>query len=208
MRKRQNKNTEALDQSSKDLTFELKQKTSELAKEVEFEKLLTDLTARIINVPSDQVDREIEDAQQRVCEFLGLDLASIWQWPTDNPYSFVLTHIYRPPGFPPTPEEMNAEEYFPWMQKQIMAGKVTALSSMEDLPAEAVRDKEFWIHYGIKTALTIPLSTGGAPPFGAVTFNDVRQERTWSEKLVNRLQLIVQIFANALARKRSDQIIT
>ena len=34
----------------------------------------------------------------------------------------------------------------------------------------------------------------------------MRVERTWPEPIVKRLQLIAQIFTNALARKRSDEI--
>ena len=33
----------------------------------------------------------------------------------------------------------------------------------------------------------------------------LKEERVWSEALVKRLQLVAQIFANAIARKRSDQ---
>ena len=32
----------------------------------------------------------------------------------------------------------------------------------------------------------------------------MREERAWPEAIVKRLQLVAQIFANALARKRAD----
>ena len=53
--------------------------------------------------------------------------------------------------------------------------------------------------------MTIPLSVGGEPPIGALGFNTTRAERDWPDALVKRLQLVAQIFANALARKRADQ---
>jgi signal transduction histidine kinase len=53
--------------------------------------------------------------------------------------------------------------------------------------------------------LCIPFMVGGAPPLGALAFNTVRGERNWPEELVNRLQLVAQIFANALDRKRTEQ---
>jgi PAS domain S-box-containing protein len=40
-----------------------------------------------------------------------------------------------------------------------------------------------------------------------VSFAIVRQEREWPEALVNRLRLVAQIFANAIARKRSEQLL-
>jgi hypothetical protein len=76
------------------------------------------------------------------------------------------------------------------------------VSSLAGLPAEAARDREVWGHYGIKTALTIPLSAGGGPVFGCLSFNDMRTERCWSGTLVQRLQLVAQVFANAPGTRR------
>ena len=45
---------------------------------------------------------------------------------------------------------------------------------------------------------------GGGTPVGALGFTS-RTEREWPNALVKRLQLVAQIFANALARKRADQ---
>jgi formate hydrogenlyase transcriptional activator len=170
-----------------------------------FESLLAEISARFVNLPADRVDGEIEDAQRRVCECLGLDLSSLWQWSAENPRLLTLTHLYRPLGGPSVPEPMDAEEYFPWCLKQLLAGRIIAVSSTEDVPAEAARDQETWRHYGIKTTLTIPLSAGGGPIIGVLSFNTMLSERSWPEPLVKRLQLIAEVFVNALARKHADQ---
>ena len=78
------------------------------------------------------------------------------------------------------------------------------MASMESLPPEAARDREVWRHYGVKSALNFPLSAGGQL-FGAVTFNTVREERAWPTEIVTRLTVVAQVFANALARKVTDQ---
>lgn len=178
----------------------------ELEERLRFETLLTDISARFVNLPADQIDGEIADAQRRVCECLGLDLSSLWQWSVETPGFVTLTHLYRPLGGPPLPELMDAQEYFPWCLQQMTAGKVIAVST-ERAPAEAARDQEIWRHYGIKSSLTFPLSVGGEPFIGALGFNTVQEERTWPEALVKRLQLVAQIFTNALARKRSEEIL-
>lgn len=184
------------------------QSEADLPREVEerlrFETLLADLSARFVNLPADQIDDEIENAQRRICECLGLDLSSLWQGSVESPAFLTLTHLYRPLGGPPAPERMDAHEYFPWCLQQLTAGKVIAVST-EEVPAEAARDQEVWRHYGIKSTLTFPLSAGGEPLIGALGFNTVREERTWPEALVKGLQLVAQIFTNALLRKRADQ---
>ncbi len=98
---------------------------------------------------------------------------------------------------------MDAKEYFPWNLQQAAAGKVIAIST-EDVPPEAARDQEVWRHYGIKSSLMFPLSIGGNLLIGALSFTTMREERTWPEPVVKQLQLLAQVFANAIARKRAD----
>ena len=43
------------------------------AKRLEFEVLISDLSARFVNLPAGQVDREIEDALGRVRAFFDVD---------------------------------------------------------------------------------------------------------------------------------------
>src|SRR5262249_32378631 len=123
----------------------------------------------------------------------------------DNPRLLILSHYYRPLGGPAPPEQMDAQEYFPWVTKQVVAGKVVIVNSTAKVPPEAARDRGSWLHYGIKTALTFPLVMGGEPLIGALSFNDMKAGRKWDTMLVKRLQLVAQIFANALARRRSEQ---
>jgi PAS domain S-box-containing protein len=176
-----------------------------LEERLRFETLLADLSSRFINLPAGEMDSQIEQAQRQVCECLGFDAVVLWQWFDEPSGFFRLTHYHRPLGGPPVPAWMNAEEHFPWFMKQAMEGKVVALSSIDDLPPEAVRDREVFGYFGVKTTLNLPLSTGGEAPFGVLSFNDMRRERTWPESLVKQLRLVGQVFANALARKRTEQ---
>ena len=45
-----------------------------------FEAMLVEISSKFVNLPANEVDQEIEDAQRRICECLGLDLSSLWQW--------------------------------------------------------------------------------------------------------------------------------
>jgi formate hydrogenlyase transcriptional activator len=177
---------------------------TELEDRLRFETLIADLSSQFINLPAGEVDRGIEDAQRRVCEFLSIDLCALWQWTQDSPRYITITHLYRPLGGPPPPERIDGEEMAPWCLRQLAAGKIVAVDSMDSLSPEAARDKEVWRHYGVKSALNFPLSAGGQL-FGALTFNTVQEERLWPKEIVNRLTVVAQVFANALARKVTDE---
>jgi transcriptional regulator with GAF, ATPase, and Fis domain len=88
----------------------------------------------------------------------------------------------------------------------MLAGRLVVLASVEEsLPAEAAVDRENALRLGITSSLTLPLLVGGEPPVGALAFNSLRGQRDWPDAMVKRLQLVAQVFTNALARKRADQ---
>lgn len=179
----------------------------ELEARLRFETLLADLSLEFINLPSADVDRQIGEAQRRVCECLGIDLCGLWQWTAESPGFLGLTHLYRSEQGPPTPEPMDAAEFFPWCLEQLLAGNVIAVPSVDEMLPEAARDREVFRHFGIKSTLVVPLSAGGGPLLGALGFNATKAERPWPEALVKRLQTVALIFANAITRKRSDRML-
>ena len=140
--------------------------------------MLADISARFVNLSADRIDDEIEDAQRRVCECLGLDMSVLWQLASDAPGTIVLTHLYRPLGGPPVPERMEAQANFPWLLQQLTAGNTLAFSTLEELPAESARDQEVLRHYGVKSTLAIPITAGGGPLIGVMSFHTMREERT------------------------------
>jgi formate hydrogenlyase transcriptional activator len=171
---------------------------------LEFETLVSDLSSRFINLPPDEVDDEIQNALRRVCQLLGIDLAVLWQWSTHAPDLIAPTHAY-PPVEDVLPPEPLQQEQFPWIRRAILDGRVVALSSLAEFPPEAHVDRENCRHYGVKSHLSIPLSVGGEPPVGLIGWNTLGAERDWPDALVKRVQLVGQVFANALARRRADQ---
>jgi PAS domain S-box-containing protein len=183
--------------------LEENQDGSTLTQALRFEQLLSELSSRFVNLSPEHVDREINDAMGQICELLDLDLAALWQFPSANPTFFTITHIHRPLGGPPIPEQINALETFPWSLEQVSSGSMIATST-DDLPVEASLDRDSYRYFGIKSMLVYPLSSGGGPMIGILGFNTVRQRRAWYESFVKRLRLMADVFANALARRNYE----
>jgi formate hydrogenlyase transcriptional activator len=171
---------------------------------LDFETMISELSSRFINLLPSDVDREIEDALRRVCEALGIDLAVLWQWSRAAPDDFAPTHVY-PPQVALRPGERLCQEIFPWVVEQARAGRMVVIPAVEEMPAEAALDRENACRRGIKSNLCLPLSVGSEPPLAALSFSTLRARRDWPDELVKRLQLVGQVFANALARKHADQ---
>lgn len=178
--------------------------TVELVELLHFESLLADISTRYINLPFDQIDNVIEDDQRRICECLGLDLSSLWQWSDEGPRFLTLTHLYTRPGGPEHPVGIDAQMAFPWIVQNLLSGKTVA-GSTEDIPPEAAIDRESLRYFGVVSMLNLPLAVGGGPLIGVLTFNTLYEKRDWPEEIVQRLQLVAQIFSNALARKEAEK---
>ena len=179
---------------------------AELEERLRFETFLVDLSAQFINLPADQVDRMIVDAQRRICELLGLDLCVLWQWAGEDRRYLYLSH-YSGELTETPPERMIAQDTFPWFLQEFQSGRELVFNSMDDLPPEAARDRQSFQQYGVETVVAFPLMVGGEPYIGVLSFSKKKAGRDWPEETVSRLRLMAGIFANAIARKRLDEIL-
>jgi len=169
------------------------------------ERLLTEISTLFINLPADKIDNEIVAAQRRICELLDIDRSTLWTTSEVDPGVLLLTHIHQPPGIPSPPERMSTKNFFPWTAQKVLGGETLAISKMTELPAKAGRDRESFSLYGTKSGVYVPLTVGKSPVFGLLTFAVTSEERDWPKRVVQQFQLVAQIFANALARKRADK---
>jgi len=170
---------------------------------MQFESLITEISADFINLPVDQIDPQIEYTQKRICDCLDLELSFLWQWSDDSPHYMTITHLCSPPDGPERPEHIDASKAFPHAFKKLMNGELIAQST-ENLPPEAQKDQESLRSYGIKSSVAFPLSVGNDSIIGFLSFDTLKKERSWEEPTLEKLSLIAQIFANTLARKRAD----
>lgn len=165
--------------------------------------LIADISSKFVNIPASEVDREIHDAQHRICKLLDLDASVLWQWDADAPGMFNATHIHSLQDGPQPPMQMKADD-FPWILEQILSGHTVAIPSVDAMPPAASKDQDTARRMGIRSGLGLPLSLGGQTPIGILGFNAIRKERNWEPDLIERLKLVAEIVANALARKKAD----
>jgi formate hydrogenlyase transcriptional activator len=178
---------------------ERKQIEESLSEQLAFETLLAEVSAMFINLPANQVDGKIEEAQKQICEALDLDRSALGQVQGDR---YTVTHWWTRKGFettlPIAPQEL------PWLARMLLDGREVSFVRIDDLPQEAEKDKEALRRHGQKSNVTFPLSAGGKV-IGAVAFASLRKEREWTATLLERLRLVAEVFANALERKRASE---
>lgn len=175
---------------------------AEMHNRLSFEALLTELSSRFVNVPADEVDSQIEWSLRRIVELLGVDRCGFGQVSADG-QEFVVTHSYQLPVVPSC-LGFVLHAQFPTYARMIRQGVVVRLP--DDLPPDAIQEREYLHRSGQKSSVTIPLIVMGSV-VGAIGLASFRTHLAWPDEVVKRLRLVGDIFTNALARKRADEAI-
>ena len=183
---------------------ERKQAEDALAERLRFETLVTELSAAFANLSPNEVDREIDKWLQTLVEFLGVDRASFFQFEEDWT-TLYRSHSYTIPGIEPLPPPpLGMKDQFPWITEQLRRGVIVKWSRIpDDMPDEAVKEKEYAARLGVKSGLNIPVLVGGSV-ICAITFTSILTYRDWPDAMVARLRLVGEIFAAAVERKRTE----
>jgi formate hydrogenlyase transcriptional activator len=181
-----------------------KQVEMALEDRIRFERLLADLTAAFVNLPVEEIDQQIDCSLKSLVNFLGIDRSTFIEFGEDERHVLV-THAVAAGGCEPFPLGPFPTERLPWFIGQIRSGKYVFLrDASEDLPLEAMVERQFCRAQGIKSNVSLPLKAGGEL-LGGITFGFIRNRCEWPIEIVSRLQMIGEVFANALLRRRTDE---
>ena len=172
-----------------------------LARRLRFEEMLSRLSGTFVHLSSHDMGEVIQTSLQQLGEFLRLDRLVLVEFSRDG-QELEVTYSWEVPGAELPPRAITSQD-FPWAMRRLLGKQNVVFGSLDELPAEAARDRDSFQRLGAKSNLVIPLVAGGRV-LGALAFVTVTAERTWSDELVHRLRLIAEVFANALARKEAE----
>ena len=114
-----------------------------------------------------------------------------------------MTHAWARPGFDTTAHGAPMSAELPWYRAAIVRGEVVALAhAIDDLPADATRERELVLAAGLRSHLTVPVALGGHFVC-ALSTSTFRHYCAWEEGLIDRFRLVGQILAHAIVRSRA-----
>jgi PAS domain S-box-containing protein len=172
-----------------------------LAERLRFETLLSGLSATFVSLPAGDVGPAIESGLQRIVTELDIDRAILAELGPRRELARV-TYGWTRIGIGPLPMSVDLHD-FPWMGARLGQGQVVHFSSASELPEEAATDRRSVTALGVRSLIAVPLLVGGAI-VGSLACSSLRVERAWPDELIQRLRLIAEVFANALARRRAE----
>jgi formate hydrogenlyase transcriptional activator len=165
-----------------------------------FERLITDVSLPFINSSGAHLDTNIETALRAICDSLRLDYSALVQWDKATEL-FVITHCWVVNGS--VSGRRFSQRDIPWLAYSILRGKSIQFGRTSKYSSEAAKDVEALCHSDIESALLFPLKSSDQI-LGFVCFACSRAEHEWPDGVGERLHVIAEVFANTLARNRSE----
>ncbi len=169
---------------------------------MEFETLISDLSAQFINLAGEDMEDKIGEGLRRIVEVLGADRSTLFEFSEDKA-KLLVAHSYSKPGTEELPP-VDVGELLPWYAQKLRCGEVVRWHSADELPDEAVLEKFYIEQSGFKSHLAVPLTVAGTFSW-AIGLGSFTREEPWPRELVPKLRLLGEVFANALARKRAHE---
>jgi formate hydrogenlyase transcriptional activator len=180
---------------------------------LQFEHLLSEISATYINLPRDQLEKVIKNDLGRMGRLLGADRCLLYSLDKNGrKFSFTKAFAWWPEEDEEDIERIdqwrdrdpNFFEKFNYFFERWLKGEIVSFTRLDELPDEAAAIKEIYRRFGTKSAISIPFSVAQST-IGALVITTIRKHRSWPEDLVTRLRLFGEVFANALMRKRNEE---
>ncbi len=167
--------------------------------EFSLEAELIEMFATLMRAPIERVDAEIQLWLGRILSAFDLDRGLLTQIGTEDGLVRV-THAWAAAGYDKEPQGIETPLALPWIVTTVLSGEAVVISTIDDLPPEAARERAFIRTRNIKSHLTIPLRLD-AVVFGGFSCSTIGRQRHWDDDTVRRLTLVAEMFAAAIGRK-------
>lgn len=183
----------------------LKEAEQRLQFQLQFEKLVSDISSYFVRLPSQDLDQGINYALEVTGKFFQVDRSYVILFSEDNK-TMDLTHEWYREGL--WPEAPNFVHYpfsrRPWWYDQIKRNRLVYIDDVENLPPDAEREKQELRDQNTRSLLCVPIMQSERVT-GVLGFDSIKKTIKWSEDHIALLNIISELFSNAFARKISGQ---
>jgi signal transduction histidine kinase len=165
-----------------------------------FERLVADLASRFAGIGHGDIDQRVNESLAALREFAEADQCCVYTI-LDDPGHSCLTHRASAVAALPVGTVIEHRKVKPWLWDTVIRQKrPVSFASPQDLPPEAVTDRQYLASVGTHAAVYLPYGDEGtASIVVAVLFKEGRQ-RSWSRLSIEQLAVFGWMIANALHR--------
>jgi len=177
-----------------------------LRRRIALERLVVDISARLIKAGPAGVDDEINRALAELGQAVRADRSYVFALRSrgdllDN------THEWCAEGVPPEIQNLQGivmADDLPWLAPKLRRLEAVVIPSVASLPEEAAREREQFEQRNVQSLIVVPMAAGDAL-VGLVGFDSVRRETAWPSEVVDLLRILADLIASTIHRKKAEQ---
>jgi GAF domain-containing protein len=184
----------------------LKERESQLQRQLEFENIITSISTNFINLEPDEIDSGIVQALNTLGEFTQVDRARVFQFSADGK-RMQNSHEWCAPGIPSQHQRMRDVSIgaFAYFTEKIKKLQIVHVPDIENLPSLAKADQAECRLQNMRSLLLVPMAFRSVA-IGFVCFESISRPRSWSEDSISLLKIVSEVLVNALEHKRAQAI--
>lgn len=166
--------------------------------QVEFEKLIAQISTKFINLNVEMIDEAINKAMKTLGEFVGADRCYVFLF-NDESQTMDNTHEWCREGITPQIHKLKGVSYksTPWWMQKLSLFENIIISRVSDLPIEAAIEKEIFQKQSIQSLVVVPIVYAKSL-IGYLGFDWVNVQKDIATEHLTLLTIASEIFVNAL----------
>ncbi len=166
-----------------------------------FERLLTSLSTRFASIEREPLASALDYALEQVCLAMNADRSTLIEF--DENGIIHTSHSRQRPGLEDPREDVELESWR-WLACRLLNHEVVTVSGFDELPGEALAEREYARRSGMCSILAVPVTIGDRAVC-ALMVGSFKRSCDWRAPTLDRARLLAGSLANALARKRADE---
>jgi PAS domain S-box-containing protein len=180
----------------------------ELARRVEFERLIGHLAMDLVNLPDAQLDAGLEGALRELAAFTGFHTVSIFQLdPGGRTISCTHEWASRPNADNWAALQKLSLADLAWTANKLLERNVIQVVHIDDLPEDAQAERALLEQLGVRLSVRVGLF-GSMGPRGFLGFATTSDKPDLSEDLFPLLRIAAELITNALERRRAERAVS
>lgn len=188
--------------------LEAKKTELELKQRIDFERLITNISADFVEVSIEGIDSAIEKAMGSIGNFTDSDRAYVFLFSKDKVH-VNNTHEWCAEGIEPeiqNLQDIHLSEELPFFDKKMCNHEIFYSYDVAALPPTAGLECKHFENQGIKSLVVVPMFQEKQIT-GFLGFDSVKSHRKWTENEQALLQLVGESITHLLKRKESEKAI-
>ncbi len=180
--------------------IELEAQVDKLYNLVGLKKIIAQLSAKFISLSIDEIDQYIGQALNEISQYLGIERSVLIEFSGTGSGS-AISYSFREKGIVKA-SELSVKNELPLFYSILSQGELYYFERIDELPDNAVHERQYCESSGIKSNFSVPLNISGRV-IGFLGFSTLNYIKSWTPEEVRNLKLISHVIANALARRNA-----